>query len=117
MVKKKVYLIPKINAIHKPLELVREFKKTGINSIVCSNTIPASVIQDGKIYDGGFSGRVLKPIVLKVIKEIKENFDIEVGACGGIYTKKDVEDYKKAGANVFVLGSVLFKEPDIIKRL
>jgi len=115
--KKKVCLIPKLNAIHRTLELVEKFKNLGINSIICSNTIPASFIYNNKIYDGGLSGKCLKPVVLKVVKDIKNNFDIEVGACGGIYSRDDVLDYKKAGADVFVLGSVLFKEPDILKWL
>ncbi|MFC2061752.1 HisA/HisF-related TIM barrel protein [Elusimicrobiota bacterium] len=113
----KTPIIAKINAMDDPFALTVELKKSGVNGIVCSNTLPASVIHQGKIFNGGLSGSAIKPVVLKTIAEIKENIDIAVAACGGIASLKDIEDYKAAGADVFVLGSILLIQPDIINEI
>ncbi|RLD17732.1 MAG: hypothetical protein DRI36_03060 [Caldiserica bacterium] len=112
-----VKLIAKINAIHSPIELTKKLIEDGIDGIVCSNTFPCSFIFNGKIYDGGVSGRVIKPVVLKVVKELRKRFRIPLAACGGIYSKEDVDDYRKVGVDFFVLGSILLREPDIGKWL
>ncbi len=110
-------LIAKICALDKPVELCIQLKKAGIDGIICSNTFPAMTIYEKKCYNGGLSGQAIKSVVLKTVKEIIDAVDIDVAACGGISSKKDIEDYRCAGANVFVIGSILLSEPDIINEL
>ncbi|MCP4652662.1 MAG: hypothetical protein GY858_04685 [Candidatus Omnitrophica bacterium] len=107
-------VIAKINAIYSPVELSCGLKEAGIDGIVCSNTFPAGVYHNGKFYEGGLSGPAIKPVVLKTIFKIKENVDIDLAACGGIWNSSDIEDYRSAGARAFVLGSVLLTNPDTI---
>ncbi|MCD6413666.1 MAG: tRNA-dihydrouridine synthase [Elusimicrobia bacterium] len=107
-------LIAKINAVDSPAAVSSLLSDRGIDAIVCSNTIPARVELNGRIYKGGLSGRLIKNFVLKAIREIRKKSDVPIAACGGIRGLKDVDDYRKAGADVFVLGSVLLRQPDIL---
>ena len=109
----KLPLIAKINAVYRPVVLSAALKSSGVNGIVCSNSIPASVRLNGKIYHGGLSGPAIKPVVLRAVGEISAKAGIDVAACGGIISIKDVEDYKAAGAKAFVLGSALLKKPEM----
>ncbi len=108
-------LVAKINAVDNPEKISQILEKSGVDGIICSNTIPTEVSINGKTYKGGLSGEPIKKFVLEAIKKIRKKTKIDIAACGGIRKPKDVEDYKKVGANVFVLGSVLLVYPDIIK--
>lgn len=110
-------IIAKINAMTSPVELCSRLKEAGIDGIVCSNTFPSSFILGGKVFSGGLSGPAIKPEVLKTIKKIKKNVDVDIAACGGIQSPKDIEDYRIAGAKAFILGSILLLRPTIVKEL
>lgn len=109
-------ILAKINALDEPVELSRKLKEAGVDAVVCSNSLPAAVIHKGTIYKGGLSGPAIKPVVLRAVREIKENVDVDLAACGGITSRKDIEDYRIAGAKAFVFGSILLSKPDIMKQ-
>jgi dihydroorotate dehydrogenase (NAD+) catalytic subunit len=110
-------IIAKINALDNPVKLCSQLKKSGINGIVCSNTFPSIFVLDGQLYEGGLSGPAIKPVVLRTIKQIADKVDIDIAACGGIKSHTDIMDYKQTGAKVFVLGSILLLEPEIINTI
>jgi len=110
-------LIAKIGALDEPLNLSRALSESGIKGIVCSNTLPAAFLYEGSLYYGGLSGPPIKPVVLKAVNIIKSELDIDVAACGGIRTLKDIDDYRVAGADAYVLGSVLFSNPEAVNEL
>ena len=57
---------------------------------------------------GGLSGKGIKPIGLKCVRDITEKLgNIPIIAMGGISTAKDVEDYASVGARFFGIGSAL----------
>ncbi|MGM5484033.1 MAG: DUF561 domain-containing protein [Nanobdellota archaeon] len=56
---------------------------------------------------GGMSGKGIKPIALKCIKEISETINLPVIGCGGISSASDIREFKKAGASIFGIGSAL----------
>lgn len=56
---------------------------------------------------GGISGKAILEIGLKSVREIRKITDLPIIACGGISTAEDVKNYKKAGANLFGVGSAL----------
>ncbi|MFW6134528.1 MAG: HisA/HisF-related TIM barrel protein [Elusimicrobiota bacterium] len=113
----KLSLIAKINAVDEPVKLSRELNNSGIDGIICSNSIPGSVVFEGSIINGGLCGPAIKPVVLNAINKITDNVDVDVAGCGGIASYKDVQDYKSAGAKAFVLGSILLSKPYIIDEL
>ncbi len=103
----------KINAVDSPVELAQSFESFKISALVCSNTIPAAFVLNKKIYRGGLSGPAIKPAALKAVESISRQSRIDVAACGGISTRRDIEDYRLAGAGAFVIGTALLKRPDI----
>ena len=107
----------KINAVDTPVALSKVLTKAGADAIVCSNTLPAAVMHEGEMYQGGLSGPAIKPVVLKAVGMISDAVDADIAACGGIVSKEDVDDYRAAGAKAFVLGSVLLSYPDRIKKI
>ena len=59
---------------------------------------------------GGESGQRLKEFSLKVIMNVRVKYpNIKIIGGGGIYSNKDVELYRKVGANYFSLATIWFK--------
>ena len=110
-------VIPKINALDRPVFLGRALERSGADAIVCSNTLPALFHKNGEFHQGGLSGPAIKPVALRAVRDLCRSVSIDVGACGGISTAEDAEEYRLAGAKVFILGSVLLKHPGIVNSL
>ncbi len=73
----------------------------GYNKIHASNTLPTE--------KGGLSGKLIVPYTMKLIDYIKNKHDsVTVIAGGGVYSKKDAQNYIDAGADHISLGSVCF---------
>lgn len=65
----------------------------------------------------GFGGQALIPETLDSVKKIKalkdsKNLDFAIEVDGGI-TKENIADAARAGAQIFVAGSAVFKAPDV----
>jgi len=82
------------------------YDEVGIKYFHCCNTLP--------VPSGGLSGKALKPASLEVINRISEKLQGDDGeddhllriiGGGGITNINDLEDYKKAGADYFAVGS------------
>lgn len=72
----------------------------GVRAFHACNTLPTPA--------GGMSGKPLKAVALDVVKAIKDAApDALVIGGGGITTPEDVDDYAKAGADRFAVGSAL----------
>ena len=75
----------------------------GFRQFHCSNTYPK---EDGS---GGLSGAILRPYTSKLVKSIKDKYpDTEIVAGGGIRTYRDIDEYKKFGADYFSVSTLLF---------
>ena len=67
---------------------------------------------------GGYSGKAIKPIGLKVVSELAKNTDSEISGMGGISNWKDSVEYILLGANhVQICTEVMLKGFHIIKDL
>jgi len=113
----------KVSALGKPVfvkispnldikETVKRAIKGGVSGITAINTKgPELYLVDGhpvlsnKV--GGISGKVILELGIKCVEEARKITDLPIIACGGISTAKDIERYKKAGANFFGIGSAL----------
>ncbi len=56
---------------------------------------------------GGISGASIRPIGLKIVREVSGIVKLPIIASGGINSPEDVEAYRKAGATYFAVGSGL----------
>ena len=83
-------------------QIVPHLEAMGVKVIHMSNTIPAP--------KGGISGKQLKDINLPLIENAAKG-DATIIAGGGIYTPKDIEDYRNAGAKHFSVSTVFLSRP------
>jgi dihydroorotate dehydrogenase len=79
--------------------LARDSYEQQVRWFHATNTLP--------VPNGGMSGAPLKPIALEVVRRLRERYGDEIGIIGGggIRSPQDVDDYAKAGADRFAVGT------------
>lgn len=104
-------LIGKLSAIFhlNTLDWVRAGIDGGLDAIEVADTLGPVMLIDiatgqpklgGPRGFGGLSGGALKPLTLRMVFEIAQNFDITIIGSGGISTWKDAVEYIMAGASM-----------------
>ncbi|MHC1627362.1 MAG: dihydroorotate dehydrogenase [Candidatus Nezhaarchaeales archaeon] len=89
--------------------------KHGASAITAINTIRAMAIDiEAKkpvltAKYGGLSGPAIKPIALRVVYELYEEFKIPIIGVGGITKWEDVVEFLMAGATAVQVGSIVYK--------
>jgi len=56
---------------------------------------------------GGLSGRAIREVALKCVREVRERVSVPIIGMGGIYMPADVEAFRSAGASLFGVGTAL----------
>lgn len=107
--------------------IVESAKNSNIDGIVVSNTTiqrPDTIItQDESLKNqvGGLSGKPLKPLSLKALKNVAKyakGSDLVLIGCGGISTGKDVLEFGKAGASfVQLYTAYAYRGPGLIAKI
>lgn len=97
------------------MEVVEAAVKHGASAITAINSVKATAIDINakkpvlsSIY-GGLSGPAIKPIALRVIYELYENFSIPLIGVGGISKWQDVVEFLLAGATAVQVGTAIYK--------
>ena len=104
---KRNWCIVKLSPLEKCLT-IQDLYDDGFRQFHASNTLPTE--------KGGISGKTLKPHTIGLIRYIKNNWnDTVVIAGGGIRSMKDVEEYRKAGADHFSVSSLCFNPIAFLK--
>jgi len=94
-------VIFKLSPTNEIYSQIDRFVNLGSKYIHIANTIPTS--------RGGESGERLKEFSVKTVKNIRDKYpNIKIIGGGGIYSDKDVELYKNAGADYFSLATIWF---------
>ena len=81
---------------------------------IAVNTALAAVLQGKKLvyFDAGSGAKETVP--LEFIRKLKNTIDTPIIVGGGIRTAKELIDFKKAGANVLVIGNHLEENMDFL---
>ncbi|WP_423792193.1 dihydroorotate dehydrogenase [Methanocaldococcus indicus] len=66
---------------------------------------------------GGLSGKAIKPIGLRVVYELYENFNKPIIGVGGIFSGYDAIEYFLAGASAVQVGTAVLKDYEIFKKI
>jgi dihydroorotate dehydrogenase len=104
---KRKWCIIKLSPTTK-IKKVDYYYNIGFRQFHCCNTIP--------IKEGGLSGPEIKKYSLPLIKSIKMKYpDTTIIGGGGIRTIKDIEEYKKAGADHFGVSTICFSPLGLIR--
>lgn len=122
----KIPLIPKYSIASAPINAILELNNCPNCDAICvSNSIPFGWpgIDWNKIYGnrvsplvnfggGGLSGKELRPLVCRWIRDLREaGFTKPINGGGGILQIADVDHYHSAGASSIFLGSVAILRP------
>ena len=66
---------------------------------------------------GGFSGRAVFPIALRMVNQVARACKIPVMGCGGVATAEDVVEMMMAGATAVQIGAENLRDPFACKRI
>lgn len=129
-----VPLMPKFSIASAPIRAILELEKHPACDAICvSNTIPFgwAGLDWKKIWGvrtsplahlggGGLSGKALCPLVCAWIRELREaGFTKPINGGGGIFSIRNVDRYRQAGASSIFIGSLAALRPwrvqDIIR--
>ncbi|MGX6961261.1 dihydroorotate dehydrogenase [Vagococcus xieshaowenii] len=66
---------------------------------------------------GGLSGPAIKPVAIRMIKQVSQVVDIPIIGMGGVYTVDDVLEMYMAGASAVAIGTANFTDPMICPKL
>lgn len=70
---------------------------------------------------GGFSGRAIKPVAVRMMHDVAKEVDLPLIGMGGIYTGKDAIEFIMVGASAIMVGTANFTDPfacpNIVKEI
>ena len=66
---------------------------------------------------GGLSGPAIKPVAIRMIRQVSEVVNIPIIGMGGVYTVDDVLEMYMAGASAVAVGTANFTDPFICPKL
>lgn len=109
----KIPVVPKLTPNVPNIGEIAESAVSGGADAICAiNTVGPGyfAVEDNPVLTntvGGMSGNGVLPIGLKCVKEIREAVDVPIISCGGISVASDIRAYRKAGGDIFGIGSAL----------
>lgn len=115
-----VKLTPNVTDI---TEIAKAAEGAGADAVSMINTIKAMAIdiKTGKPIlgniTGGLSGKAVKPVAVRCVYETAKAIKIPIIGLGGIYTAEDVIEFFMAGASAVQVGSAIFSDPDVCKKI
>lgn len=66
---------------------------------------------------GGFSGRAVFPIAVRMVHQVSKACSIPVMGCGGVATAEDVVEMMMAGASAVQVGAENLRDPYVCKKI
>lgn len=115
-----VKLTPAVASI---AEIALAAQQAGADAVTVCNSFPALAVDAESRSailgrgNGGYTGRGVKPLALRLVNEAAQAVDIPVIGCGGISTGIDAAEFLIAGATAVQVGTATFSEPDALRRI
>ncbi|MCD6529960.1 dihydroorotate dehydrogenase [Candidatus Bathyarchaeota archaeon] len=103
-----VKLSPNVSSI---VEVAGAAVDAGADALTAINTVRAMAIDVETMYPvlgnrfGGLSGPAIKPVAVRCVYELFEEFDVPLVGCGGILDWRDAVEFMLAGASAVQVGS------------
>jgi dihydroorotate dehydrogenase (NAD+) catalytic subunit len=115
-----VKLSPTVGVIH---EIALACEHSGADALVVANSYPALCLDSHTRTSrlgsttGGLSGPAIKPITMRLVREVGQVIKIPILGLGGIESADDIAEYVLAGATAVGVGSAHFVDPQASERL
>jgi dihydroorotate dehydrogenase (NAD+) catalytic subunit len=103
----------------KLVEVARAAVDAGSDGLTAVNTVRAFPIdvESGRPAlsngYGGLSGAAIRPIALRCVYELREEFDVPIMGCGGVANWEDAVQFFLAGADAVQLGTATIKKFEV----
>ncbi|MFP4457346.1 MAG: dihydroorotate dehydrogenase [Clostridia bacterium] len=105
------------------IEIAKACEAAKVDSISLINTLSGIAIDIdtqkpilGNIY-GGLSGPAIKPVALKMVYQVSQAVSLPIIGMGGIANGKDAIEFFLAGASAVQVGTSIFVDPQVHKKL
>ncbi len=105
------------------VEVARAAVEAGADGLTAVNTVRAFPIdiESGRPAlsngYGGLSGGAMRPVALRCVYELREEFDLPIMGCGGVATWQDAVQFFLAGADAVQVGTATIKRFDIFNDI
>jgi dihydroorotate dehydrogenase (NAD+) catalytic subunit len=115
-----VKLTPNVDNIAR---IAKVAEVAGANALSLINTVKASAYiprgpHAGQWIDGGLSGPVIKPIALRMVREVAKVVDLPLIAMGGISNTEDALEFLRIkNVQAVAVGTSSFREPLTMTRI
>ncbi len=110
-------LVVKLSPVGPVFEVAESALDAGADALTVANTYPALVVDvirrkpDIAAGFGGLSGPAIKPLTLRLVREIYRRLKAPIIGCGGITSGQDVLAYILAGAKAVQIGTATLLDP------
>ena len=97
--------------------------KAGADALTAVNTLRAMAIDLETMRPilsnvrGGLSGAAVKPVALRCVYDIAEEFDVPVIGCGGVASWRDAVEFFLAGASAVQIGTAVAADIEVFKAI
>jgi dihydroorotate dehydrogenase (NAD+) catalytic subunit len=97
--------------------------KGGVDALAAVNTFKGLVIDRHTLRPylgntmGGLSGPAIKPLALRCVYELYQAVDVPLIGMGGAVTGDDVLEFLACGSRVVAIGSGLFRDPWLGRKI
>jgi len=97
--------------------------EAGADALTAVNTLKAIAIDTETMLPilsnvkGGLSGAAIKPVALRCVYDIHEQFDIPIIGCGGITNWRDAVEFMLAGACAVQIGSAVAADIEVFQAV
>lgn len=115
-----VKLSPVVTSIH---DAARAAESAGADALTVCNSFPALAIDAPSrrpvlgMGSGGYSGRAVKPLALKLVHDAASAARVPVIGCGGIASAADAVDFLMVGATAVQVGTATFANPNALAEV
>lgn len=105
------------------VEVARAAVEAGADGLTAVNTVRAFPVdtESGRPAlsngYGGLSGGAMRPVALRCVYELREEFDLPIMGCGGVATWQDAVQFLLAGADAVQVGTATIRRFDVFNDI
>ncbi len=103
--------------------IARAAVEAGADALTAVNTLKAMAIDAETArpvlsnIKGGLSGPALKPVALRCVYDLHEQFDVPIIGCGGIVDWRDAVEFFLAGASAVQIGTAVAESTEVFQAV